>query len=851
MNSMSLGSKDLKKITLDYDEEEILEFYGLDNSQPSRWPTVALELKGESEGTSVMFHPEAMIDRELDFEDPLMGSNSSAGPRRSNRRRREAILIALDRLGSDRKERFSTSSELFSPKSFLCEFHRETSMDELRQGAARLRNNLERRTETLKLLVRDNFDLFLECKDSIDSVFSKLQKKGFGGEMDINNVRDILQATSRAAEEVFRPMIERRRKAEKLRIALSAYERHKFLFSLPNVLQEAIKKQEFDVAVRDYRRGKQMMQEAKSAVFVNVWREVERIVSLLQTRLFEQLLDPLTNPDIQERLIGYLTELDSEKDPFWTYLENQVQWVQNLLKFQASQYNERMGLILVNANERKRSSLASPRRSRGASVFEPLLSPTAIEGTSSLSSLLLASSELDSDKEICSAKEALVSQLCSVLVSALPDLWRISKSFLDGKFVRAIAASDRRRLQRQPTTTTKEPTQNAAPIRKAIDGLLEQFDVFLQTTMASSTSEWRPESISLISRSCLSIANQLVECHRVLLTCRIPSDYLQRFASCFATLKTKFITSVCDLLLRASRDFYRQERWLSSSSTSKTTALHLPSSFFNLLVHNVRTLCLIALSSLNEGGESTSMDALRGTFSVLQSVVPECLVAFLDTLHLLAIGSNEEISLSTGGGRASADEAPATGTLQPMSPRPARQTSSLSLSPGATVLDVASPEIRLLVALSNADFLRRHIEDFTDKVELLSKGNVRVSRADFVEQIDLLSGIFRDRYTTMKSITLLGFLRAGLVKSGLDWASAPKPTSLRSYIYDLLLELVTIHAQIQQSAAAVFTQSLLSNLVGHVAAGILDCVRAIDRFSVGGMLQVRFLYLLYEVLRLF
>lgn len=58
-------------------------------------------------------------------------------------------------------------------------------------------------------------------------------------------------------------------------------------------------------------------------VFEKVWKEVERIAAELREDLFLQLA-AMTNPiETQEKIVGYLVDLDAKRDPMSVYLEKQ------------------------------------------------------------------------------------------------------------------------------------------------------------------------------------------------------------------------------------------------------------------------------------------------------------------------------------------------------------------------------------------------------------------------------------------------------------------------------------------------------------------------------------------------
>jgi exocyst complex component 2 len=60
---------------------------------------------------------------------------------------------------------------------------------------------------------------------------------------------------------------------------------------------------------------------------------------------------------------------------------------------------------------------------------------------------------------------------------------------------------------------------------------------------------------------------------------------------------------------------------------------------------------------------------------------------------------------------------------------------------------------------------------------------------------------------------------------------------VHAYIYEALLSLVLVHAQIS-AVARPLVHRTLSALVDELATEALDCFKRIDRFGMGGMLQV-------------
>ena len=61
---------------------------------------------------------------------------------------------------------------------------------------------------------------------------------------------------------------------------------------------------------------------------------------------------------------------------------------------------------------------------------------------------------------------------------------------------------------------------------------------------------------------------------------------------------------------------------------------------------------------------------------------------------------------------------------------------------------------------------------------------------------------------------------------------------IRSYIFDILIYLVGVHAQVS-AAAAPLLERTLNALVEDIADEALRCFRQVKKFGMGGMLRVR------------
>ena len=135
----------------------------------------------------------------------------------------------------------------------------------------------------------------------------------------LTSLKKVLSSKS---ETLYKPVLTRRAKAEKMRLTLTFLEQWKFFFQLPRSLRKSIERQEYDVAVRDFKKGKYLISSSKGSksnaetdallpvthlrTFETVWKEVELIADDLRNALFKQLTAPSQSLEMQEKIIGYI-----------------------------------------------------------------------------------------------------------------------------------------------------------------------------------------------------------------------------------------------------------------------------------------------------------------------------------------------------------------------------------------------------------------------------------------------------------------------------------------------------------------------------------------------------------------
>lgn len=102
--------------------------------------------------------------------------------------------------------------------------------------------------------------------------------------------------------------------------------------------------------------------------------------------------------------------------------------------------------------------------------------------------------------------------------------------------------------------------------------------------------------------------------------------------------------------------------------------------------------------------------------------------------------------------------------------------------------------------------------------------------------MDQLDEILFGDYIKRKAQMVRDIIKQGILMSGIDWSSIPKPQEVHPFVYEALMTLVMVHEQIS-SATKQLVSRALSKLLETMASDCLDSFRQVERFGMGGMLQ--------------
>ncbi|KAH9477696.1 Exocyst complex component SEC5A [Psilocybe cubensis] len=468
----------MPRLNFNVDEATLLKAYKISSLNPTKWEEVDHDFDESIANATTMLAPSAAGNTSDKQREDLLG----LGPAKS-----------VKDLDMETKSSLLLSSRTFSPAQYLAFAHPNATYHDLSRGVAHLQKSIESREEALRVLVEEGFDRFVVVKGAVDGLYEDMKQGILSPETEHGTqpLRNLLKDGARKANQIFLPALETVSKADKLRTTLSVFERSRFFFNLPSFIMESIDAGKFDLALRDYKKGKYLlenrpgqllpissstgsssgtsssayptgtasethlkqMQAQQKRILNKVWASVEKAMGEMRKVLIVQLQDSSRSIEDHERTLETLLELQTgaisnAEDLIWTYFDNHHLHIMDKMNS-----THRTGMKMITG---KLTALQG-MKSTGSSHAEK----TSAITNSLVSQLRLAMMSLDagdSDRDIArlasrsepvwSAILNLVKSVSEVVSTSLPSFWKVGKDFLEGRFTKP--STDKASSRRSP-----------------------------------------------------------------------------------------------------------------------------------------------------------------------------------------------------------------------------------------------------------------------------------------------------------------------------------------------------------------------------------------------------------------
>ncbi|KAG8937046.1 hypothetical protein FRC03_004111 [Tulasnella sp. 419] len=798
------------KLNLESDEATILKFYRVSSLQPTQWEDFDHE-NADSVAGAIL----SPMGSTSELENDPLGLGAIVNIRGMSMEKRAAVLL---------------SSKSFDPKAFLSEIHPHATYQDLSAGMHYLQRSLDSRSEAIRTLVEDNFDRFVAVKSAVDSLQEEMKEEMFaeGKDFGVAGLKEQLKQAATKADQVFLPVLENAQKAEKLRTTLAVFERSQFFFNLPGSLRESIDSHRYEAALRDYKKGKFILEskpgqltgvssgnqvssqssssamgEHQKRIFDKVWVEVEKVMDEMRSVLTKQLKEPSRAVDEQEKTIEIITELSPSEDPVWIFLDSQYQ---HILKNVKKTHERHLRRVL--------DSQAMPHQAP----------KQAMAVTVGLEGCLNALSGKQPDTVIAQgdghstwqAMHELTKGISEVLASSLPSFWKIASNYIGGKY-RRDKTSSTGNANRDPSRCRAMATD----IIKLYVSLLSQLFTITDAEGAPSITEKTPSpDFPPLGTNSLTTCHYLIkiiaditECINEVGTSEISSDTTQLLKTTLDTVRSRFVEILCDSWLNDARSFHKLETWESSKETPNTTT-------YLSQIHKFQkqnTTCAYKIAS----GTVVQSSSTR---SVKQPIAPDfttrIIKAFLDCLYAMLDGLK---SLA----------------LEPPTDEVKRRYTSHVPDSDTKVppVDLDDPDTRLLLVLANLAHLKKtSIPNMISQLETAFGISIHQERGAVLRAVNELDLNLFQELVKPKSLTLTTTIQQGILDSEMDWFETSRPTEVRPYMFKVLLNIVEYHAKVSSVAKSLLDR-VISTLVAEVATEALQCFKKVKRFGMGGMLR--------------
>uniref|UniRef100_A0A6A7G522 Exocyst complex component 2 n=1 Tax=Hirondellea gigas TaxID=1518452 RepID=A0A6A7G522_9CRUS len=706
---------------------------------------------------------------------------------RSSRKSPESQLLQDEDIGATQKF-VRTSEDSFRPHLFLTALHSETTCKSLEDGLSRLRESVSDRTEQMRLLVRDHFDQFVTCKDTIDVVYqlSRDEPKMRQGQFQPNRLQEVIDELQSMYSSLYGNILERKHETDQIKDTLSVLKRFQFLFRMPGEMKRNIETKQFEKVVRDYRRAKSFVVKDDQQILKKVLKKIFDIVHDFRSQAMKKLEDPRASYDEQEKIIGYLVALDCEDDPMWYYVNRQHEWTLAQLD---------------RCNEDHQQELARCRDDHQQRVIAMNLR----DRSSRPDSEIFAGS---TKSVIDHSKKKLVKHLSAVLTRDLPNFYRFSQEISTGKFV----VSDASGAQSEPKVLvdhikkliTEIQTTYSTSIRQAIIPVSMSEDSSSGSSQIVDSAEGKspvdpnpvpPSSSQEFGKVPLFMLDNvkcILRCYGVLKKLKMPKGQLDVLRSLAEDATRYYFTQIWKKCLWQLSSLHLKEKWIQPQEYIGITTLPI---IFRDIVEK-------AFSTIEE----IPVFVIKGPWilELIGAPLLECMRNFADALHELAFNPNMRV------------KAPSEST--------------------------PSQDQCLLFILNNCSYARSDILPALQRraTKLIPKtyqyaffaGHDKVNRL-----MVTLDGMVFEYYVRKKALFLNSLTRDSFMMDGINWQDSPEPEDVRPQCHNFLLELVHVHRELYVTARKELDE-ILQKLVEKTLDNYHSYVKQIGRFSPNGALQI-------------
>ncbi|XP_078172685.1 exocyst complex component SEC5A-like [Carex rostrata] len=708
------------------------------------------------------------------------------------------------------REKILYSSPNFDPKAFLARVHQETSAADLESGALTLKTDLKGRTQQKKQLVKENFDCFVSCKTTIDDIESKLRQieedpEGAG----TAHLYEVTQRISSVANRAFQPLFERQAQADKIRSVQGMLQRFRTLFNLPSSIRGSIKKGEYDLAVREYRKAKSIVLPSHVGILKRVLEEVDKVMHEFRGMLYKSMENPLLDLAELENIVRLLLELEPDSDPVWHYLNIQNRRIRGLFEKCTIDHEARMETL----QNRIREKLQSDARWRqlqedsNKSLEVDLSTVEAVQLDTHTTSLM--------GEEADTLRASYIRRLAAVLLQHIPAFWRLALSVFSGKFAKSTAgnvihdAEANGKLNGNKTEEksgeTKYSNHTLEEVASMVNSTLSVLDAKVQATFrdfeeSNILSPYMSDTIKEIAKACQSLEGKDSS----------PPSAVKILRGLHFEMTKVYIIRLCSWMRTTTREISSEEVWVTLSTLERNKSpyaiSYMPLEFRELIISSMDRIDIMLQYLRNE---TSKYDISEPLHEIQESVRLAFLNSFLDFAGYLEGLGGELIALSKSN----------RSSINLHNSYLHGLESDIALNGfGEGASDMHR---KLLIVLSNIGYCKEELScDLYNKYKniwLRAGDENNADMRDLTTSFLALEEKVLEQYTFAKSNVIRNAALKYLLDSGVQWGAAPAVKGIRDATIELLHILVAVHAEVYSGA-----KPLLEKTLTILVEGLID-----------------------------
>uniref|UniRef100_A0AC34GN75 Exocyst complex component 2 n=1 Tax=Panagrolaimus sp. ES5 TaxID=591445 RepID=A0AC34GN75_9BILA len=314
----------------------------------------------------------------------------------SNKKLDQAVLARTFPDGSGNRR-----MESFTPAWYLLENHKYTKIEDLRRGLENLKREAEKEKKTSKDVHKANLYALISCVDALHKLYTSIgeEKKTRGWPLT-TTLNSKIEDAKHTADKLFKDVLSRKDAADATRNALSVLTRFRFIFFLPETIDENMEKGDYATILNDYTRAKSLFKESEVSLFKEVMKVLDKKMEKFKRDVRQKLIDVPTTFEEQSKLIKYLKVLEPDSDPAWDCITAYHVWLEDILW----QLQEKHYKAALNEEKQQKDGLF------------PVESANA-------------------------HRQQFVTELLSILTDKLQSFWKLAQSYSN--------ASDERYLEKQ------------------------------------------------------------------------------------------------------------------------------------------------------------------------------------------------------------------------------------------------------------------------------------------------------------------------------------------------------------------------------------------------------------------